>query len=258
MIYLKNPQQLDCMRKAGALLYEVLCRIKEAAKPGVSTAALDVYAEQLIRKHKAVPSFLDYQGYPASICASINDEVVHGIPSEEKMLREGDILSVDCGLVLDGWQADSAFTIGIGQISAEKQQLIDVTEESFFRGIRKAIAGNQLGDIGHAVQSYAESFGYGVVRDLTGHGIGRNMHEEPSVPNFGREGHGIRLRAGMTLAIEPMIAMGDYHVAELEDGWTIVTEDGSPCSHYEHTIAINEKGLPELLTYPGFALTEEA
>ncbi len=258
MIYLKNAQQLDCMRRSGALLYDVLCRLREAIKPGMSTAELDVYAEQLIRKHKAIPSFLDYQGYPASICASINDEVVHGIPSETAILKEGDILSVDCGLILDGWQSDSAFTVGVGKISPENQKLIDVTEESFFKGIRQAIAGNHIGDIGHAVQSYAESFGYGVVRDLTGHGIGRNMHEDPSVPNFGRPGHGTRLRAGMTLAIEPMIAMGDYHVAELEDGWTIVTEDGSFCSHYEHTIAINEKGLPEILSFPGYVLTEDA
>lgn len=258
MIYLKNAQQLDCMRKSGALLYEVLCRLREAIKPGMSTAELDVYAEQLIRKHKAIPSFLDYQGYPASICASINDEVVHGIPADDAILKEGDILSVDCGLILDGWQSDSAFTVGVGKIDPRMQKLIDVTEESFFKGIRKAVAGNHIGDIGHAVQSYAEGFGYGVVRDLTGHGIGRNMHEEPSVPNFGRPGHGTRLRAGMTLAIEPMITAGDYHVAELEDGWTIVTEDGSWCSHYEHTIAINEHGLPELLSYPGYVLTEEA
>ena len=258
MIYLKNAQQLECMRKSGALLYEVLCRLREAIKPGISTAELDVYAEQLIRKHKAIPSFLDYQGYPASICASVNDEVVHGIPADDVILKEGDILSVDCGLILDGWQSDSAFTVGVGLITPEKQKLIDVTEESFFKGIRKAVAGNHLGDIGHAVQSYAESFGYGVVRDLTGHGIGRNMHEEPSVPNFGRPGHGTRLRAGMTLAIEPMITAGDYHVAELDDGWTIVTEDGSLCSHYEHTIAINEHGLPEILSYPGYVLTEEA
>ena len=258
MIYLKNAQQLDCMRKSGALLYEVLCRLREAIKPGMSTAELDVYAEQLIRKHKAIPSFLDYQGYPASICASINDEVVHGIPADDVIIQEGDIISVDCGLILDGWQADSAFTEGVGEISAEARKLIDVTEESFFKGIRKAVAGNHLGDIGHAVQSHAESFGYGVVRDLTGHGIGRDMHEDPSVPNFGRPGHGTRLRAGMTLAIEPMIAMGDYHVAQLDDGWTIVTEDGSLCSHYEHTIAINEHGLPELLTFPGYVLTEEA
>lgn len=258
MIYLKNAQQLACMRKSGALLYEVLCRLREAIKPGMSTTELDVYAEQLIRKHKAIPTSLDYQGYPACICASVNDEVVHGIPADDVILKEGDIISIDCTLSLDGWQADSAFTVGVGNISPEKRKLIDVTEESFFKGVRQAIAGNHVGDISHAVQAYAESFGYGVVRELTGHGIGRNMHEEPSVPNFGRPGHGTRLRPGMTLCVEPMITMGDYHVAELEDGWTIVTEDGSCASHYEHTIAINEKGLPELLTFPGFVLTEEA
>ena len=258
MIYLKNAQQLEAMRKAGALLYEVLCRVKEAVKPGVSTAALDVYAEQLIRKHKAIPSFLDYRGYPATLCTSLNDQVVHGIPSESVFLKEGDILSIDCGLVLEGWQADSAFTVGVGTISPEKQKLIDVTEECFFKGARQAVMGKTVGDIGSAVQTYAESFGYGVVRDLTGHGIGRNMHEEPSVPNFGRPGHGVKLRPGMTLAVEPMIAMGDYHVNELEDNWTIVTADGSLCSHYEHTLVVNQEGLPELLTFPGFVLTEEA
>ena len=181
MIYLKNPQQIECMRKAGALLYDVLCRLREAIKPGMSTAELDVYAEQLIRKHKAIPSFLDYNGYPASICTSINEEVVHGIPSDRVILKDGDVLSVDCGLILDGWQSDSAFTVGVGNVSPEDQKLINVTEECFFKGVRKALNGNHLGDIGHAVQTYAESFGYGVIRDLTGHGIGRNMHEEPSV-----------------------------------------------------------------------------
>ena len=257
MIYLKNAHQLECMRKSGALLFDVLCRLREAIKPDVSTAALDVYAEQLIRKHKAIPSFLDYQGFPASLCVSINEQVVHGIPSESIILREGDVVSIDCGLILDGWHADSAFTVGVGEIDAAKRQLIDVTEESFFRGVRQALNGNHLGDIGHAVQTYAERFGYGVIRDLTGHGIGRNMHEDPSVPNYGAPGRGLKLRPGMTLAIEPMIAMGDHHVAQLEDGWPIVTEDRSICSHYEHTIAVNEHGLPELLTYPGFALTEE-
>lgn len=258
MIYLKNADQLQKMRLAGGLLYEVLCRLREAVKPGMSTTELDVYAEQMIRKHKAIPSFLDYQGYPASICASVNDEVVHGIPADDVILKEGDVLSVDCGLILDGWQADSAFTVGVGKISAQAQQLIDVTEQCFFKGARASINGAHIGDIGHAVQQHAESFGYGVIRDLTGHGIGRNMHEDPSIPNFGRAGHGVRLRAGMTIAIEPMIAMGDYRVSQLDDGWTIVTDDGSLCSHYEHTLAVNEKGLPELLTFPGFVLTEEA
>ena len=258
MISLKNPDQIAKMREAGALLWEVHQKLRAEIKPGVTTWDLDAYAESLIRKAGAIPSFKGYHGFPATLCTSVDDAVVHGIPNKKQVLREGQIISVDCGLILDGWQSDSAFTVGVGKISPENQKLIDVTEESFFKGIRKAIAGNHIGDIGHAVQSYAESFGYGVVRDLTGHGIGRNMHEDPSVPNFGRPGHGTRLRAGMTLAIEPMIAMGDYRVAQLDDGWTIVTEDGSFCSHYEHTIAINEKGLPEILSFPGYVLTEDA
>ena len=252
MIYLKNAQQLDLMRKSGALLYEVLCRLREAIKPGMSTAELDVYAEQLIRKHKAIPSFLDYQGYPASICASVNDEVVHGIPSEKQILREGQILSIDCGLVLDGWQADSAFTMGIGEISPEAQRLIDVTEQCFFAGARQAIAGKRLGDVGHAVQQVAESNGYGVIRDLTGHGIGREMHEDPPVFNYGTPDRGLRLRKGMTIAIEPMISAGDWHITCDADQWCYRTRDRSLTSHYEHTIAINEDGLPEILTYPDF------
>ena len=252
MIYLKNAQQLDCMRKSGALLYEVLCRLREAIKPGMSTAELDVYAEQLIRKHKAIPSFLDYQGYPASICASINDEVVHGIPADDAILREGDILSIDCGLILDGWQADSAFTVGVGEISPEAQHLIDVTEQCFWEGARQAVAGNRLGDLGHAVQTLAEANGFGVVRDLTGHGIGREMHEDPAVYNFGTPGRGLRMRKGMTIAIEPMISAGDWRVTVDDDQWCYRTRDRSLCSHYEHTIAINEEGLPEILTLPGF------
>lgn len=258
MISLKNPDQIGKMREAGALLYEVLHKLREAVKPGMSTAALDVYAEQLIRKNHAIPSFLHYHGYPASLCTSVDDVVVHGIPSEKTILREGSILSIDCGLILDGWQADSAFTMGVGEISAEAEALIKVTEECFWQGVRKAVVGNRLGDMGHAIQHHAESHGCGVVRDLTGHGIGRDMHEDPSVFNFGEPGRGLRLRKGMTLAIEPMITAGDWRVKEDGDGWTIRTRDGSLCSHYEHTIAIREDGLPEILTLPGFTWKEEA
>ena len=252
MIYLKNAQQLEAMRKAGALLYDVLGELRTYIRPGISTLELDTIAERLIRKGGAIPTEKGYEGYPASICASVNDEVVHGIPTAETVLQEGDILSVDCTLMLDGWQSDSAFTVGIGQISDADRRLIDVTQQSFFVGARMALNGNHLGDVSAAVQQYNEKHGYGVVRALTGHGIGREMHEDPSVPNYGRAGHGTRLRAGMTLCIEPMITMGDYKVCMLEDGWTIVTEDGSKAAHYEHTIAINERGLPEILTYPGF------
>ena len=257
MIYLKNPDQIAKMREAGALLYEVLQKLREAVKPGVTTGALDVYAEQLIRKHKAIPSFLHYQGYPATLCTSVDDAVVHGIPSDKEVLKEGSIISIDCGLVLDGWQADSAFTMGVGEISAHAASLIEITEQCFWKGIQKAVVGNRLGDIGHAIQTWAEEHGCSVIRDLTGHGIGRAMHEEPSVFNFGEEGHGLRLRRGMTLAIEPMIAAGDWPVTEDDNEWTFRTRDGSLCSHYEHTIAITENGLPEVLTLPGFSWKEE-
>ena len=257
MIYLKNAQQLDLMRKSGALLYEVLCRLREAIKPGMSTAELDVYAEQLIRKHKAIPSFLDYQGYPASICASVNDEVVHGIPSDKTILKEGDVLSIDCGLILDGWQSDSALTVPVGTIDDRAAKLIRDTEKCFWLGADQARAGNRLGDISHAVQAYAEAQGYGVIRDLCGHGIGEEMHEDPSIPNFGRPGRGVRLQPGMTLAIEPMICMGDWHVYLYDNDWTVATRDGSICSHYEHTVLVTD-GEPEVLSCPGASVREMA
>ena len=251
MITIKNNDQLAKMRSAGHLLHDVLCRLREAIVPGITTKALDAYAEELIRKGGAIPSFLNYHGYPASICASLEEEVVHGIPSDHVIIENGMILSVDCGLILDGWQADSAFTAPVGSITEEKKRLIQVTEECFWKGAFMAQNGHRLGDIGHAVQTHAEAHGYGVVRDLTGHGIGRAMHEDPSIPNYGEAGRGVRIRPGMTLAIEPMIAMGKWMVHQLSDGWTIVTNDHSPCSHYEHTVAVVPEGPPEILTLPG-------
>ena len=251
MITLKNPAQIAKMRSAGHLLYDILQSIREVIKAGESTVAIDAYAEEKIRRAGAVPSFLNYQGYPKSICASIDDEVVHGIPSDEVALMEGSILSIDCGLILDGWQADSAFTMAIGEVTPQKAELIRVTEECFFKGAAMAIDGNRIGDIGSAVQKLAESHRFGVVRELTGHGIGRNMHEDPSVPNYGLPGHGARLKNGMVIAIEPMITLGSYRVMEMEDGWTIKTIDGSACAHYEHTVAVTSQG-PELLTFPGY------
>lgn len=258
MIQIKNAAQLDKMRAAGRLLYEIMQRLREAIKPGESTAAIDAFAEEQIRRHKATPSFLGYRGYPKSICSSVDDEVVHGIPSDEVILKEGMILSVDCGLILNGWQADSAFTVPIGQVSPEKLRLIRLTEACFFAGARAAVAGNRIGDIGHAVQSLAEAEGLGVVRALTGHGIGRAMHEDPSVPNFGTPGQGARLRPGMTIAVEPMITLGSWGVQEMDDGWTIKTTDGSACAHYEHTLAITPDGLPELFTLPDYRFPEQA
>ncbi len=251
MINIKNPIQLAKMRSAGHLLHDVLAAAKEIIRPGITTLDINAFVEEHIRKGGAIPTELGYCGYPASICASIDDEVVHGIPSPHVELKEGSIISIDVTLALDGWQADSCFTAPVGSISEEKQRLIDVTEACFWRGARMAVNGNRVGDISHAVQSFAESRGYGVVRDLTGHGIGREMHEEPCVPNFGLPGHGSRLRPGMTFCVEPMISMGKWQVHQLADGWTVVANDHSPAAHYEHTLAVTPKGLPELLTLPG-------
>ena len=251
MITIKNPEQIACMRRAGALLHEVLRTVARAVKPGVTTAELDRLAETMIRDHGATPSFLGYNGFPATLCTSADSCVIHGIPSEKQILREGSILSIDCGLVLDGWQADSARTVPVGEISPAARRLIDVTEKAFFAGARKALHGNTLGDIGAAVQAVAEDAGFGVIRDYTGHGIGRDMHEEPSVYNFGLPGHGQRIRAGMTLAIEPMITAGDWHTDEGDDGWAVLTRDGRLSAHYEHTVAVREDGPPEILTLPG-------
>jgi len=254
MIYTKNPAQLQLMRDAGKLLHEVLEQLKEMVRPGVTTMEIDAEAERLIRKVGAVPSFKGYEGFPSTICASVDEQVVHGFPNE-KPLKEGQLLSVDCGLILNGWQSDSAFSAPVGKCSEEVMKLMRVTEECFWLAAEQAREGNRLGDIGWAVQKHAEENGYGVIRDLCGHGIGTEMHEDPSVPNYGRPGRGVRLREGMTIAIEPMIAMGHWGVYIEDDGWTVVTNDHSVCSHYEHTIAIT-KGEPEILTLPGYRFTE--
>lgn len=257
MIILKNPDQLAKMRSAGHLLHDVLCRVRESIQPGMTTMDLNRITDELIRKGGGIPTELGYEGYPASICASVDDEVVHGIPSENVVLKEGSIISIDVTLALDGWQADSAFTAPVGSISAEKERLIRVTEECFWKGARMALNGNRIGDIGAAVQQHAEQNGCSVVRALTGHGIGKSMHEDPSVPNYGEAGHGTRLRPGMTICIEPMINMGRYQVHQLADGWTIVTNDHLPSAHYEHTVAVTPHGRPELLTLPGAVFKED-
>lgn len=257
MICIKNCDQLAKMRSAGHLLYDVLQSAREQIRPGVTTMALNRFVEEAIRKGGGIPTELGYCGYPASICASIDDEVVHGIPSEHVELKEGSIISIDVTLALNGWQADSCFTAPVGRISEEKQRLIRVTEECFWRGVRMAVNGSRIGDVSWAVQSWAEANGCGVVRDLTGHGIGRDMHEDPAVPNFGTAGRGTRLRPGMTFCVEPMITLGRWQVHQLSDGWTVVTNDHSAAAHYEHTIAVTPRGLPELLTLPGFKWEEE-
>ena len=247
MIQVKNAAQLAAMRLAGKITGEALALAGEAVREGVTTKHLDDIIRHHIERSGAKPSFLGYGGFPASACISINDEVIHGIPSKSRVLKEGDIVKIDVGAYYHGFHGDSANTFGVGKISAEAEQLIRVTRESFYQGIAKAVAGGRVGDIGCAVSAHAGSFGYGVVRDYIGHGVGANLHEDPEVPNYGNAGRGPRLFPGMTIAVEPMINMGSYQVRQLADGWTVVTADGSLSAHYEHTIAITE-GEAEILT----------
>ena len=254
MITIKYESQIEKMRKAGALLHSVLDALRKEIRPGVTTLYLDQMAERLIREGGGIPSSKGYEGFPYSICASVDDQVVHGFPNEDK-LREGQLLSIDCTCLLDGWQSDSAFSVVVGGGNPKAQQLVDVTEQCFWIGANMARSGNRLGDVGHAIQAHAESFGYGVVRDLCGHGIGTEMHEDPNVPNYGNPGRGVKLQPGMTLTIEPMISMGTWKVYCDDNNWTIVTQDGSPSSHYEHTLLITD-GEPELLSFPGARIAD--
>ncbi|MFA9398201.1 MAG: type I methionyl aminopeptidase [Clostridiaceae bacterium] len=247
MIIIKNNNEIEKMRKAGKVVGDTLNLLEEKVKPGMSTLELDQIAEKYIRSQGAVPSFKGYQGFPASLCTSINEQVVHGIPSSDAVLKEGDIISVDCGAILDGYQGDAARTFPVGNVSEEASKLMDVTKQSFFKGVEQALVGNRLSDISSAVQIHAESNGYSVVREFVGHGIGKDMHEDPEVPNYGRPGRGPKLMHGMVLAIEPMINIGSYKVRVLENGWTVVTSDGKLSGHYENTVAILDNG-PEILT----------
>ena len=235
------------MREAGRILEKVHEEMEKAVRPGISTKDIDLLGEELIRSFGCIPSFLGYNGYPASICVSVNDEVVHGIPDKHHIIQEGDIVSLDAGVIYKGYQSDAARTHAVGEISQEARQLIDVTKQSFFEGIKYARAGHHLHEISAAIADYAESFGYGVVRDLVGHGIGKEMHEDPQIPNFRQKRRGILLQPGMTLAIEPMINAGRYDVAWLDDDWTVVTDDGSLSAHYENTVLITD-GDPEIFT----------
>ena len=243
MITIKTAEEIELMRKANAIVRDTLDLIRDNIKEGMTTKALDKIAYDYITKCGAKPSFLGYDGFPASICTSINEQVVHGIPSDKVVIKEGDIVSVDCGSIYKGFNGDAARTFMIGKVDDKVKKLVEVTQQSFFEGVKILKEGVRLGDLGHAIQSYAESFGYGVVRALVGHGIGRDMHEDPEVPNYGRAGHGLRLRKNMTIAIEPMINMGTHDVYMLDDGWTIVTADNLPSAHYENTVAITEDGV---------------
>ncbi|GEA14375.1 MAG: methionyl aminopeptidase [Moorella sp. (in: firmicutes)] len=246
MIILKSRREIALMREAGRIVARTLAKLKDHIAPGVTTAELDRIAEDYIRENGAVPAFKGYQGFPASICVSVNEEVVHGIPGL-KQLAEGDIISIDIGAVKNGYVGDAAVTFPVGAIDAEKQHLLAVTEAALYEGIKHAVAGNRLTDISHAIQTYVEKNGLSVVRDYVGHGIGRAMHEDPQVPNFGPPGYGPRLRAGMVLAIEPMVNAGTHEVYTLANGWTVVTRDKKPSAHFEHTVALTDNG-PEILT----------
>lgn len=246
-VTIKSKKEIELMREAGKMLEEVHNKLADFVKPGISTLEIDQFGEKAIRDLGCVPNFLNYNGYPASICVSVNDEVVHGIPSKDRILQDGDIVSLDAGLIHEGYHSDAARTHAVGNISEEAKRLIEVTKQSFFEGIKFAVPGNHLFDISEAIQKYVESNGYSVVRDLVGHGIGTHLHEDPQIPNFKQRRKGMKLRPGMTLAIEPMVNEGSYDVVWLDDDWTVVTEDGSLAAHYENTIVITEDGC-EILT----------
>lgn len=247
MIVLKTTRELSLMKEACVIAAGALKAAGEAVEPGVSTEEINRIAHNFIVKNGAIPSFKGYNGYPAAACISINDEVIHGIPSKKRIVRAGDIVSVDVGATFNGYVGDNAATFAAGDISPEAQRLCDTTRESLYKGIRMAVAGGRLGDIGSTIQRYCEERGFSVVREFTGHGIGKQMHEDPSVPNFGTPGRGVRLLPGMTIAIEPMINMGGAGIRQLPDGWTIKTRDGSLSAHFEHTIAITSNG-PVIMT----------
>ncbi len=246
-VSIKSSSEIKRMREAGRLLEQVHDELAKAIRPGVSTWEINKVGEDLIRRRGCVPNFLNYNGFPASFCTSVNEEVVHGIPSKDRILKEGDIISLDAGLIYKNYHSDAARTYGVGEISEESRQLIEVTRQSFFEGLKYAKAGKHLFEISGAIGAHAERFGYGVVRDLVGHGIGTKLHEEPQIPNFKQKRRGMRLYPGMTLAIEPMINEGRADVVWLDDDWTVVTEDGSRSAHYENTILITD-GEPEILT----------
>ncbi|GLI36060.1 type I methionyl aminopeptidase [Desulforhabdus amnigena] len=247
MITLRSQREIEKIRKACCIVAEVLQHIKEHIQPGVTTLELNVLSEELAKKRKAKPAFKGYQGYPYSLCTSINEEVVHGMPSKHRHLHEGDIISIDFGVVIDGYYGDSAITVAVGKISEDAEQLCKVTEQSLYEGIRQVVVGNHLSDISHAIQSYVESRGYSVVREFVGHGIGQHLHESPQIPNYGPPGRGVKLRAGMVFAIEPMINLGGPEVEILKDQWTAVTVDRKISAHFEHTVAVTDNG-PDILT----------
>ena len=248
MIFYKTDEEIQLMKESADVLGRAHAEVAKKIEEGVKTVELDKIAEEFIRDSKGVPSFLNYNGFPYSLCISVNDHVVHGMPSDYE-LKDGDIVSVDCGVLLNGFHSDSAYTYEVGNVDEEISALLKRTKESLYKGIEQAIAGNRIGDIGYAVQNYTESFNYGVVRELVGHGIGRDLHEKPEVPNYGRQGKGIKLHPGMTLAIEPMINLGAKSIIQEDDGWTIRTRDGKPSAHYEHTVLVKKNEAEVITTF---------
>ena len=250
MVVLKTRREIELMREAGRISAMALKVAGEAVRPGVSTLEIDTVARKYIESQGAVPNFLGLYGFPATACISINNEVIHGIPSKDRILKEGDIVSIDLGARKNGYNGDNAATFAVGKISDEAQRLIDTTREALYVGLKQAVPGNRIGDIGHAVQMYCQERGFSVVRDFVGHGIGKELHEDPSVPNYGSPGRGVRLLPGMTIAVEPMINQGTWEVDQLSDGWTVVTKDGKLSAHFEHTVAITKDGECMILTLP--------
>jgi len=247
MIFIKTAEEVELLRESNLLVSKTLAEVGKHIRPGISTGELDAIAEAFILDHQAVPGFKGYQGFPATLCTSVNSQVVHGIPSKEVILREGDIISVDCGVVKNGYYGDTAFTFGVGEIAPGTEALMRTTREALWKGIEKAVEGQRVGDIGYAVQQHAENHGYSVVRELVGHGLGKRMHEEPEVPNYGRRGTGVKLKKGMVICIEPMINLGKRQINQGADGWTISTADQKPSAHYELAIAVG-KGEADVLS----------
>jgi len=248
-ISFKTPAELEIIRRACQIQSEILNKVCAKVEAGISTAELDALAEEFCAEKNVVPAFKNYQSFPATICASVNDEVVHGIPSPDKILKNGDIIAIDFGVILDGWYADACQTVGVGEISGDAKKLIERTKESLYRGIAAARAGNTTGDIGHAVEGFVQQFGYSPVKETVGHGIGRNLHEDPEVPNWGKAGNGIELKAGMTICIEPIINLGKAEILTEKDGWTTRTADGKLSAHFEHQILITENEAEILTTW---------
>lgn len=247
MIYLKSDEEIEMLRESNLIVAKTLAELAKIIKPGISTLQLDKVADEFIRDSGAIPGFLGYGGFPGSICTSVNEQVVHGIPSSEVILKEGDIISIDCGALKNGFHGDSAYTFCVGEVAEETRQLLRTTKESLYKGIEQAYEGKRIGDIGSAVQTYCETRGYSVVREMVGHGVGRNLHESPEVPNYGKKGNGAMLKAGMTIAIEPMINMGTRRLVFEKDGWTTRTHDRKPSAHFEHSVAIKQ-GKADILS----------